>query len=272
MANYNKSPLFYILLTIATLIFLFPIFYLVLSAIKPAPELYSFTSFWPQNPTLQNFVNQFTKNDFMLITYNTFSTAIVSTVFAVIINTMCGYALAKYSFKGDKLFTGIILAKIMMPMVLNLVPIFMILKALGMYNTLWALIIPPASTPTGIFMMRQYLLTVPDELIEAARIDGASEWSIFLRIIVPIARPVIATLTIFSFMWRWNDFLWPLVAISDTKKYTLQLAIARFSGDFIVEWEELLAMSALTMIPVLIVFLIFQREFVKSSASSGMKG
>jgi alpha-1,4-digalacturonate transport system permease protein len=120
--------------------------------------------------------------------------------------------------------------------------------------------------------MRQYLLSVPDELLEAARIDGASEWRIFVKLILPISKPVLSVLTIFSFMWRWNDFLWPLIVISTPEKYTVQLAISNFVGQYNVDWNGLLAISVITMIPVLIVFLIFQKQFVKGMVTSGLKG
>ena len=120
-------------------------------------------------------------------------------------------------------------------------------------------------------MLRQYLLSVPDELLEAARIDGASEWRIYWKIMLPLCQPILAALAIFSFMWRWDDFLWPLIAISDPSKYTLQLALSNFIGEFNVDWGSLLAMSVITMIPVLIVFLVFQKQLVSSMATSGMK-
>mgnify|MGYP003927501909 CR=1 FL=1 len=166
----------------------------------------------------------------------------------------------------------VILSTIMLPLEVIMVPIFSVLKFFGMYNSLLALIIPAAATPTGIFLMRQYLITIPDELIQSARIDGASEWKIFTRIILPNAKPAIATLAIFSFMWRWNDYVWPLIAISDPDKYTLQLAIANFSGEYGSDYSSILAMSAISMVPMLIIFLIFQKQFVQGTVSSGMKG
>ena len=140
-----------------------------------------------------------------------------------------------------------------------------------MYNTLIGIIIPPAATPTGVFLIRQYFMTVPDELMEAARIDGASETSIFLRIMVPLAKPAISVLAIFNFMWRWNDYMWPLIVIRNTNKYTVQLALQTFSGEYSVDWNSLLAMSVITMIPVLIIFLIFQKQFIRGMTTSGMK-
>jgi alpha-1,4-digalacturonate transport system permease protein len=185
---------------------------------------------------------------------------------------MSGYALAKFRFKGDAIIMMVILSTIMLPLEVIMVPIFSVLKAMGLYNSLLALIIPAAATPTGIFLMRQYLVTIPDDLMESARIDGASEWKIFTKIIVPNAKPAIATLAIFSFMWRWNDYIWPLIAISSPKKYTLQLAIANMSGQYGSNYSTILATSAISMIPMLVVFLIFQKQFVQGTVNSGMKG
>jgi alpha-1,4-digalacturonate transport system permease protein len=159
----------------------------------------------------------------------------------------------------------------MIPLEVIMTPIFSVISKLGLYNSLWGIIIPPAATPTGVFLIRQYLLTVPDELLEAARIDGAGEWKIFWKLIVPIATPVISVLAIFSFMWRWDDFIWPLIVISDPTKYTIQLALSNFIGEYNVDWGSLLAMSVVTMIPILIVFLIFQKQFIQGMATSGMK-
>jgi alpha-1,4-digalacturonate transport system permease protein len=180
--------------------------------------------------------------------------------------------LAKYRFKGDTiLFVGFI-STLMIPLEVIMIPIFRVISALGLYNSLWGIIIPPAATPTGVFLVRQYLLTVPDELLEAARMDGAGEWKIYWRIILPIAKPILAVLAIFSFMWRWDDFLWPLIVISKPELYTVQLALSNFIGEYNVDWGSLLAMSTITMIPVLIVFLIFQKQFVQGIVTTGMKG
>ena len=140
-----------------------------------------------------------------------------------------------------------------------------------MYNSFWGLIIPPAATPAGVFLLRQYFLTVPKDLMEAARIDGASEVRIFVRLMLPAAKPAMSVLAIFSFLWRWNDYMWPLLVIRDTEKYTVQLALANFAGQYTVDWNSMLAMSVVTMIPVLILFLLFQKQFVKGMVTAGMK-
>lgn len=263
----------YIFASLLVLLFLVPVIYIIASSFKSMNELYTtLPTFFPKKWTVSNYTEAWDKGDFPRYIFNTFFVAVTSTILAVVINSMSGYALAKFRFKGDTVIIIIILSTIMLPLEIIIFPIFRVLKIFGLYNSLWALIIPPAATPTGIFLMRQYLLTIPDEIIQSARIDGASEWRIFVSIILPNAKPAIATLAIFSFMWRWNDYIWPLIAINDPKKYTLQLAIANFSGEYGTDYNSVLAMSAISMIPMLIIFIIFQRQFVQGTVDSGMKG
>lgn len=263
----------YFLAGVLVLVFLLPVLYIISSSFKPLNELFSSTpTFFPKVFTFSNYVKALDRGDFLIYIRNSFFVSITSTIIAVLINTMSGYALSKYKFKGQNIIMIVILSTIMLPLEVIMVPIFTVLRTFGLYNSLWALIVPAAATPTGIFLMRQYLLTIPDEVIQSARIDGASEWKIFTRIILPNAKPAIATLAIFSFMWRWNDYVWPLIAISSPKKYTLQLAIANFTGEFGSDYSSILAMSAISMIPMLIVFIIFQKQFVQGTVQSGMKG
>jgi len=269
----NKNIVQYIIAGILVIIFLLPVVYIISSSFKPLNELFSSTpTFFPREFTLDSYRKAVERGDFLLYIFNSFLLATLSTLLAVVINTMSGYALAKFRFKGDTIIMIVILSTIMLPLEVIMVPIFSVLRFFGMYNTYAALIIPAAATPTGIFLMRQYLLTIPDEIIQSARIDGASELKIFFFIILPNAKPAIATLAIFSFMWRWNDYIWPLIAISSPKKYTLQLAIANFTGEFGTDYSSILAMSAISMIPMLIIFLIFQKQFVQGTVQTGMKG
>lgn len=263
----------YIIAFLLVLLFLVPVIYILLSSFKPLNELFSSTpNFFPRLWTFDSYIEALDRGNFLLYIFNSLFVATTSTILAVIINTMSGYALAKYRFKGDTIIMLLILSTIMLPLEVIMVPIFSVLRFFGMYNKLIALIVPAAATPTGIFLMRQYLLTIPDEIIQSARIDGAGEFRIFFSIILPNAKPAIATLAIFSFMWRWNDYIWPLIAISSPEKYTLQLAIANFTGEFGSDYSSILAMSAISMIPMLIIFLIFQRQFVQGTVNSGMKG
>jgi alpha-1,4-digalacturonate transport system permease protein len=164
------------------------------------------------------------------------------------------------------------LGTLMIPLQVIMIPIFLQLKRLGMLNSLWGIIIPPAATPTGVFLARQYMTTIPDSLIEAARIDGGGEWFVFRRIIVPMAKPIIATIAIFSFMWRWNDYLWPLIVISRNSKQTIQQALANFVGQLQINWSNLLAMTTITILPVIIVFLVFQKFFMQGISAGAVKG
>lgn len=262
----------YTLLILLALIWIFPVLWTVLSSFKTKTELYSWPPvFWPSEFTLEHFSAAFGKGHFGTYFINS-SIVTILHIIAPVGQHMAGFALAKYRFKGDTILLVGFISTLMIPLEVIMIPIFKVISALGLYNNLLGIIIPPAATPTGVFLIRQYLLTVPDELLEAARIDGAGEWRIFWQIIVPIAKPIISVLAIFSFMWRWDDFLWPLIVISDPGKYTIQLAISNFIGEYNVDWGSLLAMSTITMIPVLVVFLIFQRQFVQGMATSGLKG
>ena len=252
--------------------FLFPVILVILCAFKTNQELYAFPIvFIPKHPTLENFTLAFSKGDFGTYVFNTALVTVASTAITIVISLMAGFALVKYQFKGRVLFALMVIGTMLIPIEIIMVPIFKTIKVLGMFNSLWGIIIPPAATPAGVFLVRQYLLSVPDDLLHAARIDGASEWRIFTRIIAPISVPVISVLGVFSFMWRWNDYLWPLIVIFDPKKYTIQLAINNFVGEYNIDWNSLLAMSVLSMIPVLIIFLIFQKKFMSGMATAGMK-
>ncbi|NMA85130.1 MAG: carbohydrate ABC transporter permease [Epulopiscium sp.] len=271
MKRFTKITIYLVLIALS-ICFLIPVIWVLLSSFKSGAELFSWPpTIWPEKFILDNFQIAFKKGNFGLYFWNSTYSTILATLLTLLINTMAGYALAKFEFKGRNLFFIGFISTLMIPLEVIMIPIFQVLKTLRMYNRMLGIIIPPAATPTGVFLMRQYLLSVPDSLLEAARIDGAGEWKLFSKIIMPIAKPVLAVLTIFSFMWRWNDFLWPLLVINDPNLYTVQLAIANFTGQFSVDWNSLLAMAVVTMIPVLIVFLIFQKQFVRGMVISGMK-
>ncbi|MFD0681103.1 MULTISPECIES: carbohydrate ABC transporter permease [unclassified Paenibacillus] len=262
----------YILLFVLAASWLFPALWIVISSFKTNNDLYSFPPrFWPNPISFEHFTNAFEKGNFGRYFMNSAIVTVSSTILLLLINSMAGFALAKYKFIGASLLLVGFVSTLMIPLEVIMIPIFKVLSFLGMYNTLLALIIPPAATPTGVFLIRQYLLTVPDELLEAARMDGASEWRIYSRIILPLCKPILSVLAIFSFMWRWDDFMWPLIGISNPSLYTIQLALSNFIGEFNVDWGSLLAMSVITMIPVLVVFIIFQRQFVSGMVTSGMK-
>ncbi len=262
----------YIVLLFFALLYLVPIIWMILSSFKDGSELFRFPpKLFPENWSLENYYDALSRGSFSVYFKNSFIVTILATLLTIVINTMAGYAFAKYRFPGSTFFFMFFMATLMLPLEVLMIPIFQVIKKTGMYNNFLGLIIPPAATPAGVFLVRQYFLTVPNELIESARIDGASELKIFTRLMLPIARPVISVLAVFSFLWRWNDYMWPLIVIKDTSKYTIQVALAGFVGQYAVDWGSLLAMGVLTMIPVLIVFLIFQKQFIKGFVTAGMK-
>ena len=166
---------------------------------------------------------------------------------------------------------ALVIGTLMIPQSVVLVPLFLVTRELGMLDTLWGVIIPGAATPTGVFLLRQYMLTIPDEIIDAARMDHASEWKIYWRIVLPLSAPALAVLAILAVMWRWNDFLWPLIALSRSENFTLQLALNAFQGELQTAWSSLLAMTVLTLLPIALVFAFLQKYIATGIAATGGK-
>lgn len=221
--------------------------------------------------TWRNYTEPLTQFDFLRWFANSVFVTIVATVITLIINSMAAFALSKYKFPGRDVIFVIIISTLMVPITVILVPAFLVITELNMNNTLWGVIIPGAATPTGVFLLRQYMLTIPDELIDSARIDGASEWRIYWQIVLPLARPALAVLAIFSIMWRWNDFLWPLIVLSENDLFTLQIGLNSFRGQHDTQWHYILAMTVLTLLPITVVFTFLQRFITTGIATTGMK-
>jgi alpha-1,4-digalacturonate transport system permease protein len=253
-------------------LFFLPMFWVVLSAFKSETELVQFPPrLFPKIWSLANFVRGLEFGNFGLFFWNSTVATVISTIITVIISTMAGYAFAKFDFPGKKVLFMIVMATLMFSLEIIMIPMFLTLKRWGLLNSIWGIIIPPAATPTGIFLIRQHMQTIPDELIESAEMDGARESTIFLRIMVPLSLPAISTLAIFSFVWRWNDYLWPFLVINDDAMRTVPLALANFVGQYAVRWGDLLAMTTLSIVPTLIIFLFFQRYFMQGISTTGLK-
>ena len=203
---------------------------------------------------------------------NSVFVTIVATIITVLINSMAAFALSKYRFNGQIIFFIIILATLMVPASVLIVGIFKMVSMTGLSGTLWGVIIPGAATPTGVFMLRQYMLTIPDELLEAARMDAASEWTIYWRIVFPLALPAIAVLGILSIIWRWNDLILPMIAVSTTKAaYTIQLCLLDFQGEYLAQEHYRLAMTVVSLIPTTLVFVFLQKYITTGIATAGIK-
>jgi alpha-1,4-digalacturonate transport system permease protein len=250
----------------------FPVLWFLLSSFKPAGELFSYPlTFFPKNPTVKGFTQAWTSFDVAQYFVNTLIVAVSATLLTIVASAACGYALAKYNNWWIKVFTVCILATTMLPAEVILSPLFLVVRDLGMYNSLSAVVVPSVITATGTFMFRQFFLTVPDDLLEAARIDGSSELSTFLRIMLPLSRPIMLTLAIFSFQWRWNDYIWPLVVLNDPSKYTIQIGVATIVGAENVNWSVLLGASVLSMIPLVAIYLVFQKYVMNADINAGLK-
>jgi alpha-1,4-digalacturonate transport system permease protein len=219
----------------------------------------------------ENYTDLAGKLDFGTYLWNSVFITVVATFFTLLFNSMAAFALSKYQFRGRSGVFLLIIATLMVPPAIVLVPNFLVISELGLLNSLWAVIWPAVATPTGVFLLRQYMLTIPDELLEAARMDHASEWRIYWRIVLPLSAPSLAVLAIFSVMWRWNDFLWPLIVLSKAEKFTLQLALNAFQGDLVTQWNYLLAMTVITLLPITLVFAFLQKYITQGIASAGVK-
>ena len=261
-----------VILVTAALLALVPIVWLVLGSFKTPTELSARPPLLlPESWGLSNYTDALTRFDFTTYLFNSTVVTIAATTLTLAINSMAAYALAKYNFRGKNGLFLLTLATIMIPLQVILIPVYQVVASLGMVNTLWGLIIPAAATPTGVFILRQYMLSIPDELIEAARVDGSGEFRTFIQIVLPMCRPALAVVAILSIMWRWNDFLWPLVVAQSETVYTLPVALARFTAEETVPFNLIIAMSVVSILPVIILFLFFQRQIVTGIANTGIK-
>jgi alpha-1,4-digalacturonate transport system permease protein len=268
----TSQVLTYTALIVLTLLFLGPVVWSVLSSFKDRTELAARPpTLLPKSFAPDNYTEALGRFDFGVYLSNSAIVTISATVLTLAINAMAAYALAKYNFRGRNVLFLVTLGTIMIPLQIIIIPLQQVAASLGMTNSLLGMIIPPAATPTGVFLLRQYMLTIPDELIEAARIDGAGEFRIFLQLILPLCRAPLAVLTIFSVIWRWNDFLWPLVIAQSQDIYTLPVALAQFNSEEVVPFNYILAMSVVSMAPVVIIFLVMQRQIVRGIAQTGFK-
>ena len=210
--------------------------------------------------------------DFVTCITNSVLVTVIATLITLLINSMAAFALSKYQFRGQVIFFVVILATLMVPATITLVGVFKAINATGLSGSIWGVIIPGAATPTGVFLLRQYMLTIPDELLEAARMDAASEWKVYWRIMVPLALPAIAALGILSVIWRWNDLILPMVAIATTKEaYTIQLCLLEFRGEHLSQEHYRLAMTVVSLIPTTLVFVFLQRYITTGIANTGLK-
>ncbi|MDX0303805.1 ABC transporter permease subunit [Sinorhizobium meliloti] len=249
---------------------LFPLLWMVSIAFKPAAESFS-SNLIPQAPTLDNFIYVLTGVTFIRYMVNSFLVSATVTVVALFFHTMAGYALARLRFPGREVMFLSIFSTFLVSLPVIIVPLFVIVKAMGMLNSYAGLIIPAIFNAFGIFLLRQYYLSLPKEIEEAARIDGAGYWRIYWSVILPLSRPIMSALAILFFLANWNSFLWPLTITSDPDLWVVQLGIANFKSQYSASWNYMMAASTIVAIPTLILFVIFQRQIMDSLKTSGLK-
>lgn len=263
----------YLVMVGALVAVLFPFAWMFSGAFKPDSEIRQVpATFWPENPTLDNFTELFVRLDFPTFFLNSVLVAGVVTLGNALFCSMVGFALAKLQFRGRKLLFGLVIAMLMVPHVVTFVPLFILVSNLGLINTLPGLILPFLVAPIGVFLMRQFIGALPDELIEAAMIDGAGYWRIFWRVIMPLCGPALATLCILTFLGSWNSFLWPMVSALSEDTYTLPVALSLFAiGQNGTRYGLLMAGAVVIITPVIAIFIALQRYFVQGIALTGIK-
>lgn len=263
----------YVVLTAGLVVMVLPFVWMMLSSIKPDAEVTAVPpTWWPHQVTLGNYRTLFTKLDFPRYFLNSTIVAGAVTAGNVAFGSMLGYALAKLDFAGKRWVFGLVLVTLMIPGVVTFVPLFVLTTNLGLTDTLPGMFLPFLAGPFGVFLMRQYISGLPDELIQAARVDGAGELRIFSSVVLPLCGPAVATLGILTFLTSWNNFLWPLVVAQNEERYTLPVALALYSvGQNATKYGLLLAGAVVVVIPVIAIFLLLQRHIMQGIAMTGIK-
>ena len=252
---------------------LLPLLWMLAASLMPAGEANSYPPrLWPSAVTFEHYIALFTRLDLGRYLLNSALLASAVTAIALFVNSMAGYAFAKFRFRyRDRLFQGL-LAAMVIPAQVAMLPLFLLLKQFGLINTYWGVIIPGMASIFGIFLIRQYLLAIPDSLLDAARMDGAGEFRIYWSLILPLCRPILVTLAIFTFLGAWNDFMWPLIVLTDSSMYTLPVALANLLGEHVQDTELMMAGSVLTVLPVMLLFVALQKYYIAGIMLGGMKG
>jgi multiple sugar transport system permease protein len=261
------------LLAPVALLFLLPFLQMFLASVSPAAELLEFPPpIIPSRIDFSGFVTLFTESDALLWLGNTVLVATSAIVSHLVLCSLAGYGYARLAFRGRTVGVFMILATIMIPTQLLMIPTYLLFSRLRLIDSLGAAIVPWLSSAFGIFLMRQFFLSLPKELEESGLIDGANRWQVFSRIVLPLAKPALATLAIFTLLGSWNDLVWPLIAINNDHAFTLQLGLANFQGTRRTEWSLLMAGNVVATLPLILFFLIAQKQFVATMTLSGLKG
>lgn len=273
----RKNPIaracLYLFLIIVVIVMLIPLAWMLSASLKTAETVFGTTIDWiPDSPQWENYLMIWKKIPFALFTFNSTKLTVIITVIQLITSSFAAYGFAKCKFKGRDLLFLCYVATIAIPWQVYMLPQYILMQKMHLVNTHMSIILLQSFIAFGVFLLRQFYVSIPNDLLEAARIDGLSEYGIYARIILPLSKPSLATLTIFSFVTVWNDFMGPMIYFDSTKLKTIQLGIRLFVGQYSAHYEYIMAASVIALIPVFVLYLAFQRFFVQGIATSGLKG
>lgn len=258
------------------IIFVSPLIWMISASLKPESEIFanmnSLITFFPVQASLDNYAEVFSRMNLLQVFKNTILYILLILVLDLLVNSMCGYALAKFDFKGKNAILNLVVALMVLPMEAIMLPLYIEMSQLGWVNTLAALVIPFVAKCFSIYMFRQFFCDIPDDLIEAAAIDGCKPAGTFFKIVMPISKTVYATVFILDFVAHWNDFMWPFLVMTGEDKRTIQLAVQSFFGTQPVHYSAIMAALVVSAIPMIVMFIFMQKYYVEGIASSGIKG
>jgi multiple sugar transport system permease protein len=267
-----KSVVLTICLSIAVIFVLIPFLWMITTSFMKTGESFTFPPrFLPQKISLVQYEVLFKRLNFLRDFVNSLAASSLMTLFSLFFNSLAGFAFAKYRFKGRKLLFTTFLATMVIPGQVGMLPVFLLLRELGLLNTYWGIVLPGAVSAFSIFFFRQYMYSIPDDLIDSARIDGCSDFRIYWQIMLPLARPALVTLGIFTFLGTWNDFMWPLIVMSKDSMYTLPVALSSLMGEHAQDTELMMAGSVVTTLPVMVIFLALQKSYVNGLIAGSLK-
>ncbi len=266
-----RRILIWTLVALGGIVMIMPFAFMISTSLKGRGEVYDLRMI-PLAPTLENYASLFRESRFVRWFFNSFIIASISTVSVLFFDSLAGYVLCKYRFKGRQVVFVAILSTLMIPTEMLVIPWYVLSKNMGWLDTYWGIMFPGMVTGFGVFLMKQFFETVPDALIDAARIDGLGEFRIFWEVALPLVMPALSALAIFTFLGSWTAFLWPLIVTNSASNYTVPVGLASFSGEFSTEWNMIMTGAAVATIPTLVVFILLQKYIIRGVILSGVKG
>lgn len=273
MGAYTGRILIYVVLILGTILTFGPFYWMVISSFKPQGEIFTATlQLVPSQPTLEHYRSLVARTGFIRWTFNSIVFALGTTALSLIFSSLAGFAFAKYEFRGKRVLFAIVLASVSIPQFVTIIPVYGLMVKLGLTNTYWGLILPFSVNALVIFLMRQYIMGIPSELLDAARIDGSSEFGIFHRVIVPVIRPAMGAAGIFVFLNTWNQYLWPLIMVQSNDMMVAPVGLATLSTLYVIEYGQIMAGATLSTLPILALFVLLQKQFVAGLTSGALKG